>query len=66
MAHYLLNELDIIRAFTESGAKSMSEVMHSKMRQQFRLTIFHFSLIHSFGVLGDGDTLDGPIDLMGT
>lgn len=66
MAHHLLDKLDIVRAFAEPRAECVSHVMYAKMRQQFRLTIFQFSLIHFFGVVGDGDTLDGPIDIMGT
>ena len=66
VAHHLLDKLDIVRAFAEPRAECVSHVMYAKMRQQFRLTIFQFSLIHFFGVVGDGDTLDGPIDIMGT
>lgn len=66
VAHHLLDKLDVVRAFTEPRAECVSHVMYAKMRQQFRLTIFQFSLIHFFGVVGDGDTLDGPIDIMGT
>lgn len=66
MAHHLLDKLDVVRAFTEPRAECVSHVMYAKMRQQFRLTIFQFSLIHFFGVVGDGDTLDGPVDIMGT
>ena len=66
MAHHLLDKLDVVGAFTEPRAECVSHVMYAKMRQQFRLTIFQFSLIHFFGVVGDGDTLDGPIDIMGT
>ena len=66
MAHHLLDKLDVVRAFAEPRAECVSHVMYAKMRQQFRLTIFQFSLIHFFGVVGDGDTLDGPIDIMGT
>lgn len=65
MAHYLLNELDIICAFTESGAESMSEVMHGKMRQQIRRTVFQLGLIHFFGIVGKRDALNGSIDIMG-
>ena len=64
MAHHLLDKLDVVRAFTEPRAECVSHVMYAKMRQQFRLTIFQFSLIHFFGVVGDGDTLDGPVDIM--
>ena len=66
MAHHLLDKLDVVGAFTEPRAECVSHVMYAKMRQQFRLTIFQFSLIHFFGVVGDGDTLDGPVDIMGT
>ena len=66
VAHHLLDKLDVVGAFTEPRAECVSHVMYAKMRQQFRLTIFQFSLIHFFGVVGDGDTLDGPIDIMGT
>ena len=51
---------------SQSRVQNVSHVMYAKIRQQLRLTIFQFSLIHFFGVVGDGDTLDGPIDIMGT
>ena len=64
MPHHLLDELDIICAFTESCAESVPQVMDAKMGKKLRLTIFQFSLIQFFHVVRCGNAFNGPIDIM--
>ena len=65
MPHDLLDKLDIVRAFAEPRAECVSHVMYAKMRQQLRLTIFQFSLIHFLHVVSYADSLNRPIDIVG-
>lgn len=48
MAHYLLDKLDIVRAFAESCTESVPQIMDGKVREKFRLTIFQFRLVQFF------------------
>ena len=64
MAHYLLDKLDIVRAFAESCAESMSQVMDAKVRKKLWSTILQFGLIQFFHVVRRRDALNSPIDIM--
>ena len=63
--HDLLNEFNIVGAFTESCAEGVPQVVNTKMREQIRLTVFQFSLIHFLHVVSYADSLNRPVDVVG-
>ena len=65
MPHDLLNEFNIVGAFTESCAEGVPQVVNTKMREQIRLTVFQFSLIHFLHVVSYADSLNRPVDVVG-
>lgn len=66
MSHDLLNKFNIIGALTKPGAEGVPKVVHTEMREQIRLTVFQLSLIHFLHVVGNADSLNRPVDVMGT
>lgn len=64
VAHYLLDKLDIVRAFAESCTESVPQIMDAKVRKKLWRTILQFGLIQFFHVVRCRDALNGPIDIM--
>ena len=66
MSHDLLNKFNIIGALTKPGTECMPKVVHTEMWEEIRLTVFQLSLIHFLHVVGNADSLNRPVDVMGT